>query len=290
MQTKTDPWKLTLQLIKRSVCRVQTGAVVRWRIPDFPEQCVAAKMDCQRLGEVEPTSSDRTGRPDGHGSKTAHDRCEEMDKTAIDTPRYPRDRATQGSRPPAGCPPAGAGSLRRVLHENRSARDAEQCEEQLRAIADEFFGGPPHPGAGKRARSALRRRMAIAASALVRHRPGGCGATAIGDRTARRCRSRRRTTARNTPVGRSGGGTLPPPVVQGNQRPVHAEAACDASRAVAARWREKQAQLCCDGIAWNRPAARLPIATLPGPTASSSTTACGLLGPRRPGLDGGASV
>lgn len=28
MQTKTDPWKLTLQLIKRSVCRVQMGAVV----------------------------------------------------------------------------------------------------------------------------------------------------------------------------------------------------------------------------------------------------------------------
>ena len=46
--------------------------------------------------------------------------------------------------------------------------------------------------------------------------PGGCGATASRPSTfappgARRCRSRRRTTARNTPVGRSGGRDSTPP-------------------------------------------------------------------------------
>ena len=46
--------------------------------------------------------------------------------------------------------------------------------------------------------------------------PGGCGATAWRPSTfappeARRCRSRRRTTARNTPVGRSGGRDSTPP-------------------------------------------------------------------------------
>ena len=50
----------------------------------------------------------------------------------------------------------------------RSAEEAEQCEEQLRAIADEFFGALLTPVLQRAVRSAA---VGDAASALVRHLP-----------------------------------------------------------------------------------------------------------------------
>ena len=50
----------------------------------------------------------------------------------------------------------------------RSAEEVEQCEEQLRAIADEFFGALLTPVLQRAVRSAA---VGDAASALVRHLP-----------------------------------------------------------------------------------------------------------------------
>ena len=139
-------------------------------------------------------------------------------------------------------------------------REAEQCEEQLRAIADEFFGALLTP--------VLQRAVCSAASTFA---PPG----------ARRCRSRRRTTARNTPVrAKRRPGLYPALVVLGIYDRCTPKLASDASRAVAmlSSLAEAQAQLRSDGIA-------LDIKTLRSTAyryaararAAQQSAACGLL-------------
>ena len=88
-----------------------------------------------------------------------------MDKSAIDTPSREIDLRNI---------PVLRTALRRALEFEarapapRSAEEAEQCEEQLRAIADEFFGALLTPVLQRAVRSAA---VGDAASALVRHLP-----------------------------------------------------------------------------------------------------------------------
>ena len=109
----------------------------------------------------------------------------------------------------------------------RSAEEAEQCEEQLRVIADEFFGALLTPVLQRAVRSAA---VGDAASALVRHLPrrmrsdgletvnvrtlpghDGAGHDAVLPRETR-------------PSGEAEAGTLPRLGGAGHLRPVHAEA------------------------------------------------------------------
>ena len=89
-----------------------------------------------------------------------------MDKSAIDTPSREIDLRN--------IPVHLRTALRRALEFEarapapRSAEEAEQCEEQLRAIADEFFGALLTPVLQRAVRSAT---VGDAASALVRHLP-----------------------------------------------------------------------------------------------------------------------
>ena len=89
-----------------------------------------------------------------------------MDKSAIDTPSREIDLRN--------IPVHLRTALRRTLEFEarapapRSAEEAEQCEEQLRAIADEFFGALLTPVLQRAVRSAA---VGDAASALVRHLP-----------------------------------------------------------------------------------------------------------------------
>ena len=208
-----------------------------------------------------------------------------MDKSTIDTPSGEIDL---GNIPVhlRTAAPAGAGCLKARAPAPRSAEEAEQCEEQLRVIADEFFGA-------RRLTTVLQRAVCSAArtatrrDALVRHLPRRMRGDAWRPSTfappgARRCRSPRRTTARNTPVGRSGWpGLYPALVVLGILRPVHAEAGlgCNAARSPCTRsLAEAQAQLRSDGIA-------LDIKTLRSTAyryaararAAQQSAACGLL-------------
>ena len=89
-----------------------------------------------------------------------------MDKSAIDTPSREIDLRN--------IPVHLRTALRRRLEFEarapapRSAEEAEQCEEQLRAIADEFFGALLTPVLQRAVCSAA---VGDAASALVRHLP-----------------------------------------------------------------------------------------------------------------------
>ena len=116
--------------------------------------------------------------------------------------------------------------------------------------------------------------------------PGGCGATAWRPSTfappgARRCRSRRRTTARNTPVGRSGGRDSTPPwwcwaSTTGARRSWPRMQA--ARSPCTARWPKRRRSSAPTASPWiSRPSARPPIATLRGPRAAQQSAACGLL-------------
>ena len=197
-----------------------------------------------------------------------------MDKSAIDTPSREIDLRN--------IPVHLRTALRRALEFEarapapRSAEEAEQCEEQLRAIADEFFGALLTPVLQRAVRSAA---VGDAASALVRHLPRRMrGATAWRPSTfappgARRCRSRRRTTARNTPVGRSGGRDSTPPwwcwaSTTGARRswpPMQA-----ARSPCSARWPKRRRSSAPTASSWiSRPSARPPIATLRGPERPS---------------------
>ena len=89
-----------------------------------------------------------------------------MDKSSIDTPSREVDLRN--------IPVHLRTALRRALEFEarapapRSAEEVEQCEEQLRAIADEFFGALLTPVLQRAVRSAA---VGDAASALVRHLP-----------------------------------------------------------------------------------------------------------------------
>ena len=100
-----------------------------------------------------------------------------MDKSAIDTPSREIDLRN--------IPVHLRTALRRALEFEarapapRSAEEAEQCEEQLRAIADEFFGALLTPVLQRAVRSAA---VGDAASALVRHLPRRMRSGRPGDR------------------------------------------------------------------------------------------------------------
>ena len=165
----------------------------------------------------------------------------------------------------------------------RSAEEAEQCEEQLRAIADEFFGALLTPVLQRAVRSAA---VGDAASALVRHLPRRMrsdGLETVNVRT-----SRGTTVPVTTPYYREKHargakrrpGLYPALVVLGIYDRCTPKLASDASRAVAmlSSLAEAQAQLRSEGIA-------LDIKTLRSTAyryaararAAQQSAACGLL-------------
>ena len=209
-----------------------------------------------------------------------------MDKNAIDTPSREIDLGN--------IPVHLRTALRRALEFEarapapRSAEEAEQCEEQLRAIADEFFGALLTPVLQRAVRSAA---VGDAASALVRHLP-------------RRMRSDGLETVN---VRTSRGTTVP--VTTPYYREKHARRAkrrpglypdstppwwCWASTTGArrswprmqaarspcsARWPKRRRSSAPTASPWiSRPSARPPIATLRGPArAAQQSATCGLL-------------
>ena len=139
-----------------------------------------------------------------------------MDKSAIDTPSREIDLRN--------IPVHLRTALRRALEFEarapapRSAEEAEQCEEQLRAIADEFFGALLTPVLQRAVRSAA---VGDAASALVRHLPRRMrsdGLETVNVRT-----SRGTTVPVTTPYYREKHARrlYPALVVLGNQKPMN---------------------------------------------------------------------
>ena len=165
----------------------------------------------------------------------------------------------------------------------RSAEEAEQCEEQLRAIADEFFGALLTPVLQRAVCSAA---VGDAASALVRHLPRRMrsdGLETVNVRTSRGTtvpvttpyyREKHARRAKRRP------GLYPALVVLGIYDRCTPKLASDASHAVAmlSSLAEAQAQLRSDGIA-------LDIKTLRSTAyryaararAAQQSAACGLL-------------
>ena len=204
-----------------------------------------------------------------------------MDKSAIDTPSREIDLRN--------IPVHLRTALRRALEFEarapapRSAEEAEQCEEQLRAIADEFFGALLTPVLQRAVRSAA---VGDAASALVRHLPRRMrsdGLETVNVRTSRGTtvpvttpyyREKHARRAKRRP------GLYPALVVLGIYDRCTPKLASDASRAVAmlSSLAEAQAQLRSDGIA-------LDIKTLRSTAyryaararAVQQSAACGLL-------------
>ena len=174
-----------------------------------------------------------------------------MDKSAIDTPSREIDLRN--------IPVHLRTALRRALEFEarapapRSAEEAEQCEEQLRAIADEFFGTLLTPVLQRAVRSAA---VGDAASALVRHLPRRMrsdGLETVNVRTSRGTtvpvttpyyREKHARRAKRRP------GLYPALVVLGIYDRCTPKLASDASRAVAmlSSLAEAQAQLRSDGI------------------------------------------
>ena len=204
-----------------------------------------------------------------------------MDKSPIDTPSREIDLRN--------IPVHLRTALRRALEFEarapapRSAEEAEQCEEQLRAIADEFFGALLTPVLQRAVRSAA---VGDAASALVRHLPRRMrsdGLETVNVRTSRGTtvpvttpyyREKHARRAKRRP------GLYPALVVLGIYDRCTPKLASDASRAVAmlSSLAEAQAQLRSDGIA-------LDIKTLRSTAyryaararAAQQSAACGLL-------------
>ena len=204
-----------------------------------------------------------------------------MDKSAIDTPSREIDLRN--------IPVHLRTALRRALEFEarapapRSAEEAEQCEEQLRAIADEFFGALLTPVLQRAVRSAT---VGDAASALVRHLPRRMrsdGLETVNVRTSRGTtvpvttpyyREKHARRAKRRP------GLYPALVVLGIYDRCTPKLASDASRAVAmlSSLAEAQAQLRSEGIA-------LDIKTLRSTAyryaararAAQQSAACGLL-------------
>ena len=175
-----------------------------------------------------------------------------MDKSAIDTPSREIDLRN--------IPVHLRTALRRALEFEararapRSAEEAEQCEEQLRAIADEFFGALLTPVLQRAVRSAA---VGDPASALVRHLPRRMrsdGLETVNVRTSRGTtvpvttpyyREKHARRAKRRP------GLYPALVVLGIYDRCTPKLASDASRAVAmlSSLAEAQAQLRSEGIA-----------------------------------------
>ena len=158
-----------------------------------------------RLGEVEPVFG-QTGRVVlDITARTAHDGALKWTR-APSTPRAARSILATF---PSTCalPSGGRWSLRRVLQRPRRQRKRSSAKSSCGPSRTSSSAPSSPPCCNARCappRLATRRAPSCATC------PGGCGATAWRPSTfappgARRCRSRRRTTARNTPVGRSGG-------------------------------------------------------------------------------------
>ena len=181
-----------------------------------------------RLGEVEPVFG-QTGRVVlDITARTAHDGALKWTR-APSTLRAARSILATF---PSTCalPSGGRWSLRRVLQ--RPGRQRKRSSAKSSCGPSRTSSSAPSSPPCCNARCAPPR-LATRRAPSCATCPGGCGATAWRPSTfappgARRCRSRRRTTARNTPVGRSGGRdstrTLPRLGGAGHLRPVHAEA------------------------------------------------------------------
>ena len=163
-----------------------------------------------RLGEVEPVFG-QTGRVVlDITARTAHDGA--LKWTRPSTPRAARSILATF---PSTCalPSGGRWSLRRVLQ--RPGRQRKWSSAKSSCGPSRTSSSAPSSPPCCNARCA-RPRLATRRAPSCATCPGGCGATAWRPSTfappgARRCRSRRRTTARNTPVGRSGGRDSTPP-------------------------------------------------------------------------------
>ena len=164
-----------------------------------------------RLGEVEPVFG-QTGRVVlDITARTAHDGALKWTR-APSTPRAARSILATF---PSTCalPSGGRWSLRRVLQ--RPGRQRKRSSAKSSCGPSRTSSSAPSSPPCCNARCA-RPRLATRRAPSCATCPGGCGATAWRPSTfappgARRCRSRRRTTARNTPVGRSGGRDSTPP-------------------------------------------------------------------------------
>ena len=204
-----------------------------------------------------------------------------MDKNAIDTPSREIDLGN--------IPVHLHTALRRALEFEarapapRSAEETEQCEEQLRAIADEFFGALLTPVLQRAVGSAA---VGDAASALVRHLPRRMrsdGLETVNVRT-----SRGTTVPVTTPYYRekhARGAKRRPGlylalVVLGIYDRCTPKLASDASRAVAmlSSLAEAQAQLRSDGIALDIKTLRsIAYRYAARARAAQQSAACGLL-------------
>ena len=197
-----------------------------------------------------------------------------MDKSAIDTPSREIDLRN--------IPVHLRTALRRALEFEarapapRSAEEAEQCEEQLRAIADEFFGALLTPVLQRAVRSAA---VGDAASALVRHLPRRMrsdGLETVNVRT-----SRGTTVPVTTPYYREKHargakrrpGLYPALVVLGiyDRCTPKAGLGCKPrGPPCTARWPKRRRSSAPTASPWiARPSARPPIATLRGPERPS---------------------
>ena len=204
-----------------------------------------------------------------------------MDKNAIDTPSREIDLGN--------IPVHLRTALRRALEFEarapapRSAEETEQFAEQLRAIADEFFGALLTPVLQRAVGSAA---VGDAASALVRHLPRRMrsdGLETVNVRT-----SRGTTVPVTTPYYREKHvrrtkrrpGLYPDLVVLGIYGRCTPKLASDASRAVAmhSSLAEAQAQLRSDGIALDIKTLRLTAYRYAARArAAQQSAACGLL-------------
>ena len=234
-----------------------------------------------RLGEVEPVFG-QTGRVVlDITARTAHDGALKWTRA----PSTPRAARSIFATFPSTCalPSGRALEFEARAPAPRSAEEAEQCEEQLRAIADEFFGALLTPVLQRAVCSAA---VGDAASALVRHLPRRMrsdGLETVNVRTSRGTtvpvttpyyREKHARRAKRRP------GLYPALVVLGIYDRCTPKLASDASRAVAmlSSLAEAQAQLRSDGIA-------LDIKTLRSTAyryaararAAQRSAACGLL-------------
>ena len=174
----------------------------------FPVEEFVAKDGLSGWGRLSRSSPRRGGCVLDITARTAHFRALKWTR-ATSTARAARS-IFASFRSTCALPSGGRSSLRRVLEHPGRSEEAEQCEEQLRAFADEFFGGVLTPVLQRAVRSAAE---GDAASALrCATCPDGCGATARRPSTfaragARPCRSRLASylPRETTPVVRSGG-------------------------------------------------------------------------------------
>ena len=265
----------------RELCRGRTARKIRThlnyflkngRIPDSRSSAVCRQRWTVRLGEVEPVFG-QTGRVVlDITARTAHDGA--LKWTRPSTPRAARSiLATFPST--YALPSGGRWSLRRVLQRPGRQRKRSSAKSSCGPSRTSSSAPSSPPCCNARwapPRLATRRAPSCATC------PGGCGATAWRPSTfappgARRCRSRRRTTARNTPVGRSGGRDSTPPwwcwaSTTGARRSWPRMQA--ARSPCTARWPKRRRSSAPTASPWiSRPSARPPIATLRGPERPS---------------------